>query len=293
MEETTVISRYGIFCKVLELGSFTKAAHFLGYSQSSVSQTIKTIENELGVALIDRKKGGIGLTPDGKEYFPYIQGVYAAEKALEQKENEMAGLENTTIRIGTFTSVSRTLLPPLMKAFLKEYPTVSFVLRQGEYTGIEQWISEGSVDLGFVCADAVTETETRVLYEDEMMAVLPMEHPLAGKNLLSLAQLVEEPFILLDEGDYSVSVESFRRQGLVPRIKYQIYDDYTILAMVKQGLGISFLYTNVLRGFDHGTAVRPLDDPPRRKVALAWKNRSTMPYAARRFADFVIRNAGK
>lgn len=288
-----MISRYGIFCKVLELGSFTKAARYLGYSQSSVSQTIQSLEKELGVMLIDRRKDGIGLTPDGKEYFPYIQGVYAAEKALVQKENEMAGLENTTIRIGTFTSVSRTMLPPLMKAFLKEYPTVSFVLRQGEYTGIEQWISEGSVDLGFVCADAVTEAETRVLYEDEMMAVLPMEHPLAGKNLLSLAQLVEEPFILLDEGDYSVSVESFLRQGLVPRIKYQIYDDYTILAMVKQGLGISFLYTNVLRGFDHGTAVRLLDDPPRRKVALAWKNRSTMPYAARRFADFVIRNAGK
>ena len=159
-----MISRYGIFCKVLELGSFTKAARYLGYSQSSVSQTIQSLEKELGVMLIDRRKDGIGLTPDGKEYFPYIQGVYAAEKALVQKENEMAGLENTTIRIGTFTSVSRTMLPPLMKAFLKEYPTVSFVLRQGDYTGIEQWISEGSVDLGFVCADAVTEVETRVLY---------------------------------------------------------------------------------------------------------------------------------
>ena len=288
-----MISRYGIFCKVLELGSFTRAAQCLGYSQSSVSQTIKTMENELGVTLIDRKKDGIGLTPDGEEYFPYIQAVYAAEKALKQKENEMAGLENTTIRIGTFTSVSRTLLPPLMKSFQKEYPTVTFVLRQGEYTGIEQWISEGSVDLGFVCADAVTEAETHVLYEDEMMAVLPPEHPLAGESVLSLSQLAGEPFILLDEGDFSVSVESFHRQGLVPRIKYQIYDDYTILAMVKQGLGISFLYTNVLRGFDHGTEVRPLDDPPRRKVALAWKNRSTMPYAARRFADFVIQNAGK
>lgn len=288
-----MISRYGIFCKVLELGSFTKTAQCLGYSQSSVSQTIKSIENELGVTLIDRRKDGMALTPDGEEYFPYIQAVYAAEKALEQKESEMAGLKNTTIRIGTFTSVSRTLLPPLMKEFQREYPTVSFVLRQGEYTGIEQWISEGSVDLGFVCADAVTEPETHVLYEDEMMAVLPTEHPLAGESVLSLAQLVKEPFILLDEGDYSISVESFRCRGLIPRIKYQIYDDYTILAMVKQGLGISFLYTNVLKGFDHGTAVRPLDDPPRRKVALAWKNRSTMPYAARRFADFVIRNAGK
>ena len=133
-----MISRYGIFCKVLELGSFTRAAQCLGYSQSSVSQTIKTMENELGVTLIDRKKDGIGLTPDGEEYFPYIQAVYAAEKALKQKENEMAGLENTTIRIGTFTSVSRTLLPPLMKSFQKEYPMVTFVLRQGEYTGIEQ-----------------------------------------------------------------------------------------------------------------------------------------------------------
>lgn len=211
-----MISRYGIFCKVMELGSFTKAASVLGYSQSSVSQTIKALERELGATLIDRKKDGIALTPDGQQYFPYIQSVAAAENALAQKTNEMAGLENTTIHIGTFTSVSRTLLPPLMKAFQEKYPTVSFVLRQGEYTGIEKWILEGSVELGFVHTDAVTAVETHVLYEDEMMAVLPPGHPLAQCAELSLQSIVSEPFILLDEGDYSVSVEAFRRHGLFP-----------------------------------------------------------------------------
>ena len=90
MEETTVISRYGIFCKVLELGSFTKAAHFLGYSQSSVSQTIKTIENELGVALIDRKKGGIGLTPDGEEFISYAQNILKQIDSLEDMFSKAA-----------------------------------------------------------------------------------------------------------------------------------------------------------------------------------------------------------
>ena len=285
-----MVSKYGIFCKVLETKSFTKAAEILGYSQSAVSQTIKSLEQEMGVTLIERKKDGIRLTPDGEQYFPYLQSIYFAENALEQKHRDMQGLEKSIIRIGTFTSVSRNILPPLMKAFKEKYPAVTFVLRQGEYTSIGKWISEGSVDFGFVNKDAVFDIETCVLYEDEMMAVLPSSHVLSLNKRISLADIVDEPFILLDEGDYSVSLNAFRKVNLEPKVAYEVYDDYTILSMVRQGLGVSLMYSRVLTGFEQDLEIRPVTETPKRVVALAWKKWNTMPYASRRFIEFIMGN---
>lgn len=282
-----MISRYGIFCKVIELASFSKVARKIGYSQSAVSQTIKSLEKELGVILIDRKKDGITLTSDGKEFLPYLEAIYSAECALEQKHKEITGLENSIIRLGTFTSVSRNILPQLMKQFKKIYPNVNFILKQGEYTSIQKWVQTNSVDFGFVNSNAVSGIDVEVLYEDEMLAVLPPNHPLAQNEMISLAQLAKEPFILLDEGDYSVIMNAFQKLNLSPQIEYEVYDDYSILAMVRQGLGVSAMYGLVLNGLEKGLQIRPIREKPTRPVALAWQNKNTMSLASRRFMDFI------
>lgn len=282
-----MISRYGIFCKVIELASFSKVARKIGYSQSAVSQTIKSLEKELGVILIDRKKDGITLTSDGKEFLPYLEAIYSAECALEQKHKEITGLENSIIRLGTFTSVSRNILPQLMKQFKKIYPNVNFILKQGEYTSIQKWVQTNSVDFGFVNSNAVSGIDVEVLYEDEMLAVLPPNHPLAQNETISLAQLAKEPFILLDEGDYSVIMNAFQKLHLSPQIEYEVYDDYSILAMVRQGLGVSAMYGLVLNGLEKGLQIRPIREKPTRPVALAWQNKNTMSLASRRFMEFI------
>lgn len=285
-----MLSRYAIFCAVVEQGSFTKAAAQLGYSQSAVSQAVRSLEGEIGASLVDRQAKGLKLTPDGAAYYPYIRSVVGAERALEQKRREMEGLENSTVRMGTFTSVSRTLLPPLMKGFKETYPDVSFVLRQGDYPAIASWINESSVDLGFVnSAWGNIPLETKELYQEKLVAVLPPDHHLAGQQEVTLAQLAKEPFILLDEGERSVVLEGFSRLGLTPGIAYEVCDDYTILAMVRLGLGVSMIYQRTLQGFEQGLALRPVADGPGRTIALAWRSWSTVPYAARRFAEFLIK----
>ena len=285
-----MISRYGIFCKVAELGSFTRAAESCGYSQSAISQNIKALEQETGVSLLSRRKDGVQLTADGRDFFPYIQAVWQAEQALERRRQETMGLKNSVIRIGTFTSVSRNLLPPKMKSFKARHPDVRFVLRQGEYTSIPQWIRQGEIDFGFVNQDAVDSMDTRLLYEDHMLAVLPQGHPLEQKTVIPLKELSSEPLILLDEGDHSVLLDAFRQTGQTPNIAYEVYDDYSILSMVRQGLGISVLYEKVVSGFESGLSLRPILEAPRRRVALAWSSWETMPYAARRFAEFLMEN---
>lgn len=286
-----MISRYGIFCRVVEQGSFTRAAEELGYSQSAVSQNVRALEQETGVTLLSRRKDGVQLTQDGQEFYPYIQSIFQAEQALERKRQETMGLQNSLIRIGTFTSVSRNLLPPMMKRFKEKYPDVRFVLRQGEYTSIPQWIRQGEIDFGFVNQDAVEGMETRLLYEDHMLAVLPQGHRLEGKSSLTLRDISTEPLILLDEGEHSVLLDAFHSAGLTPNLAYEVYDDYSILSMVRQGLGISVLYEKVVAGFEQGLSLRSIQESPRRRVALSWLSWGTMPYAARRFAEFLMENS--
>jgi DNA-binding transcriptional LysR family regulator len=285
------MTKYDIFCKVVETGSFTRTGEQLGYSQSAVSQTVHGLEQELGTTLFSRGKNGVELTADGSQYLPYIRAICGAEGALAKKRREMLGLENSTIRIGTFTSVSRTLLPRLMQKFKSVYPGVRFLLQQGEYTTICQWIQEGSVDFGFVNPAAVQGLEVHPLYRDRMAAVLPPQHPLAARDGVSLRDLAAEPFILLDEGAYSVPMEAFRQMGLRPRIEYTVFDDYSILSMVSQGLGVAALYPIVLPGYGRDVVTLPIEEALERTVAIAWQNWETLPLAARSFTDFIRREA--
>ncbi|MBQ1489863.1 MAG: LysR family transcriptional regulator [Eubacterium sp.] len=286
-------SKYYIFCRVVELHSFTAAATELGYTQSAVSQIVRALETELGVVLLERRRDGVRLTADGKAFMPFLMNLAGAELALRKKQEEMEGLTDSTIVIGTFTSVSRTILPPLMAAFRREHPGVSFVLRQGEYVSIHDDIVSDRIDLGFITPDNEQRKsiEMQKLYDDDMVAVLPPGHDLCSRSKVELKDLAGEPFILMDEGErYSTVLEGFRKRGLEPTIAYEVYDDYSILAMIQQNLGVSILFRRVVEGFSEGVEIRELSDRLRRPVYLAWKSRETMPLAARRFSDFIVKS---
>jgi len=282
------MSRFTVFRKVIETGSFTAAAEALGYTQSAVSQAVKSLEEETGMVLLERNKTGIKLTKDGEALFPYIEETALSEIRFERKVREMRGLSNSIIRIGTFTSISRNELPQYMKEFQNRYPDVSFVLDQGEYTGIASWIREGRIDFGFIHGEAVDDLPHENLYEDRMMAVLPVKHPLSKKKTVTLEELSKEPFILLDEGQYSTVLNAFEKAGIRLNPRYRIYDDYTILEMIRQNLGVSLLFERVVQGFDEGVVLKPVKPEVKRTVALAYRSTETLPYASSLFAKFVL-----
>lgn len=288
-----MVSKYYIFSKVIETGSFTQAAGELNYSQSAVSQTVKSLEAELGTTLVRRDRFGVTLTADGESYMPFIRGICGAEEALREKKSEMEGLTDAVIRIGTFTSVSRTFLPQLMRSFKAKNHGVQFELLNGEYSSIERWVREGSVDLGFVNARYAENLQIEPLYRNDMKAVLPQNHHLAAEDTVTLEELAQEHFIELFEGDYSVSMDAFRSKGLSPDIEYSVQDDYSIITMVRQGLGVSMLYDDLLEGYGGGVLVRDIEDPPRREIALGYKDFSTLPLAARRFMDYIVEHMKK
>ena len=166
-----MLTKYDAFIKVIETGSFTKAAENIGYTQSAVSQMISSLESSLNTKLISRTKKSIILTPDGKEYLPFIKNIRNAELELLEKKKEMQGLESGIIKIGTFSSVSCNWLPFLIKKFKKKYPYVHFHLMQGEYTNVDNWVKDGSVDFGFINPSAASKDLTVInLRDDEMLA---------------------------------------------------------------------------------------------------------------------------
>lgn len=282
------MNRYDILLQVIEKGSFTKAADTLGYTQSAVSQMVQSIEEELSTTLIFRSRKGISLTPDGEQFLPYIKKVCNAHRELMMKRNEMHGLKSGNIRIGTFSSVSSNWLPILIKDFKKKYPYVQFQLQQGEYTSIIQYIKEGSVDFGFINTDAVSDMTTIPLIQDEMLAVLPENHPLAKKEGVTLKELSSEPFILLDEGEHSEPLEIFKENNLHPNIQYQVHDDYTIMAMVENGLGISILSELVTKRTNYQFIKKHITPPIKRTIGIAFTNKKTLPISSRYFIDFLI-----
>jgi len=280
-------SRYQIVCMVVDRGSLKHAADELGYTQSAVSQAVKALERELGTTLIERGKQGVSLTRDGKQYLPYLRQIVTAEAELEGKRQELLGLSSTDIRIATFTNVSRTVLPRVIRDFGTLHPGVRFTLKQGDYTRNAQWVHDGVVDFCFTARGFTAGLEKRVVYHDELVALLPTGHPLTAKEKVTLADLASEPFVLLDEGEQSLVLDAFATHGLSPHVMSEVTDDYTIMAMVEEGLGVSMLYRRTVEGMRADIRVRPIVYAPSRDVVAAWRSWDTMPIATRRFIDYM------
>ena len=242
--------------------------------------------------LITRSHDGITLTRDGEIFFPYFESILAGERALHVRMKEMHGLTGSLIRIGTFSSISQNLLPPLISSFLVSYPETRFELLQGEYTSIAAGIKSGDLDFGFVSPEFVSGLQTETIYTDTMMAVLPLSSPLAVLSSVSLSQLASLPCILLDEGRYSVALKAFEAHNLTPDIRFKVTDDYTILAMIRRQMGYSLMYRLTLAGAAKDVAVIPIREPFHRTIAMGWRDFETLPYAARKFITHIRREAG-
>ena len=140
---------YQALLQVLESNSFSLAAKTLGYTQSAVSQMIKSLETELGVTLLVRSRTGVALTREGEAMLPYIRDVARAHQALADQAASLRGLEQGVVRIGSFNSVSSSLLPRAIQRFKQLHPAIRFELHQGLYQELEGLVRGGVVDFSF------------------------------------------------------------------------------------------------------------------------------------------------
>lgn len=281
------LQKYFAFVKAVEYGSITKAAEVLAYSQSGISRMIHDLEQEWHLSLLERGKGGVKLTSDGMRLLPFATSVCNEFQKMQMEVDELRGLQSGLIRIGTFSSVATHWAPRIIKRFQRDYPNIDYELLLGDYTEIETWIQEGRVDCGFVRLPTNSELDTFFLEQDRLMAVVPEDHPLAQKREIPLRSLVNEPFMMLERGANAEVAELFARHELAPKVHFTTWDDYAIMSMVESGLGVSILPELILHRLSYRIAVRPLDVPAYRNIALAVRDKKSVSLVVKRFIDYL------
>ncbi|MEA5144308.1 MAG: LysR family transcriptional regulator [Oscillibacter sp.] len=281
------IVRYQAFVRTVECGSFTKAALQLGYTQSGVSHMINALEEEIGVLLLTRDRGGVQLTAEGQKLLPYFSEICSLQHQMEETVKDLKGLDTGLVRIGTFTSVSVQWIPFLLKSFGELYPNIEFEILHGDYDEIEGWIASGRVDCGFLRLPAKRPLDVFSLYQDEWMVILPPGHPMAGLDPFPTQALTECPFIQMDEGtDYEIEAV-FDALQICPRVQYTAKEDQTILAMVSNGLGISMMPGLMLHHSPYPLVRRRLERNFERNIGIGLKSLPMASVSTRRFLEHV------
>ena len=287
--------QYEALLKTIELGSFTKAAAELGYTQSGISHMLAALERECGCTLLYRDRSGVRLSSDGEVLLPLFRTVENAQKELLGKLSELQGLEAGLISIGTVTSVSVHWLPSIIQEFHAAHPQIQFRLRYGQdYVEIEKWLSEGLVDCGFIGLPATyPNLSLRTLKRDAFVAVLPREHPLASRSSINLHELSDQPFIRLEEGNDNEIAALFSESGIQPKVCFTAWDNQTILAMVSKGLGVSVLTELMCADSPYDVKAVPLEPASYRDLALATRREGELTAAVQTFINTAADSIGR
>lgn len=281
------IHKYMAFVKSVEYGSFTKAADALNYTQSGISRMINDLESEWGVSLFERGRTGISLTSDGLKLFPQLKRICNEHEILLRQVEDLQEMNSGIIRIGTFSSVATHWLPNMIKFFKMDYPNIEFELLLGDYTEIESWIIEGRVDFGFLRLPANAEMETLHLEQDRLLVVMPQDHPLADGDKFPIIELLNSPFMLLEKGAKAEISEIFEKHQISPRISFTTWDDYAIMSMVENGLGISILPELILHRIPYKIIAKELEVPAFRNIGIAMREQKALSLAAKSFLEYL------
>lgn len=271
------LKKYEAFVRTVDLGSLTKAAQDLGSTQSRISHILSDLESEYGFCLMRRSRGGIELTEAGRLLLPKMREILRREQELSECIQEIRNANAGTVRIGVFTSVAVHWLPGMIRSFQAEHPGAKLEMRSGDYHDVDQWLREGSVDLGFVTLPGPEDMRTIPLAEDPLVAILPKDHRLAKLEKIPTRELAGDPFISLLQSSAHDIHRALDNAGIHPDIRFTTKDDYAILAMVEQGLGISIVPSLLIRGRAQNLAVRPLVPQASRTIALAIPQGEALP----------------
>jgi DNA-binding transcriptional LysR family regulator len=284
------LSRLTVFQEVIERGSFSAAADSLSYSQSAVSQSIATLEGELGVALIERRRGGLRPTAAGAALAAHVDGIVAR---IERAESEIAAIaagHGGRLRAASFPTAGATLMPQAIAGFRASHPGVEVTLAEGEPAEIAPRLRAGEFDLVLLFEfDGVGErlgTGMRrfELFDDPLHLALRHDHPLAKRSLVGLEDLREESWVQTSAASPCARqvIRSCHAAGFEPSVSFESDDYQTVQGLVAAGVGVALIPQLALSTVRDDIVVRALDpaSPARRFFAAAPRGAAVTPAVA-------------
>ena len=235
------LTQLEIFSLVAELRGFTLAAHRLGISQSAVSHAMKSLEQELGVELLHRHQSAVELSDIGEQLLLRARAMLGLANTLRQEAADARGMKSGTLRIGSFGPTSSIkLLPNILRRYREAHPGIEVHIDEGPDRQVTQWLEERRIDIGFVVLPE-ERFDTFALLEDQLVALLPVSHPLAARSALSLKDLCDTPFVLTEAGSAELVSRLFTAARLQPNIRYRCSQLLSTLDTVSRGDAITIV----------------------------------------------------
>ena len=301
--------RYEIFLKVAELENITLAAEALSYTQSGVSHAIAAMEREAGCTLFHRSKAGVSLTENGKKLLPLVQELVNKQHSLDQAMDALSSRVAGTLRVGSFTSFTAIWMAKIIREFTGQFPEVKIELINGTYRDIEEGITAGRLDCGFLSSVENDPLDFTPLFDDPMLVIASPEHEIAQRlelgedalggdglgedglaedalgaaalggdalgtaalpsNSLPLKELRRYPLISQFQGSDHDVQQIFKKARIRPKMKYVLDDDISVMGLVSQNEGIALMPEMMLRTAGFDLVAIPLDPPQHRTIGLA------------------------
>lgn len=288
------------FVAVAEELSFTRAAERLHIAQPPLSQQIRQLEEQLGVALLLRTRRHVELTHSGKVYFDHARQILrSVENAAVQAQRAQRG-EIGQLAVGFFEHSSYTLLPPILRMYRQAYPNVDVQLRWFPVVRQVDALLRGEIDISFLrpVFDS-PEVKSEMILREPLILALSPDHPLARRRAVRLSACAQEGIITYSHSaapDFHGMIASMcAAAGFAPRITSEVSQVYTALGLVSSGAGVAFVPASVRRvHFEHVVYRSLIGAESEVEVRLGWIQRqpSSLLRAFIDTAKEVVRQMG-
>ncbi|GHH72509.1 hypothetical protein GCM10018793_09660 [Streptomyces sulfonofaciens] len=284
---------------VTRLGSLRRAAEALHLSQPALSETVRNLERELGVTILDRRRSGARISTEGRELLPHIVGVLEAVDRLRRVADEQHHTSRM-IRLGTVNAATVPLLVPTIRTFRAAHPGTQVEVVGAQESVIHRELLEGGLDLGLVNYlqgdDKPPGFHTTELLRGRPVACIRSDSPLAARSRISVGDLLGEPLIVMRSGYVMHRYVHRLLEGRGPRFSYSTDGAEMGKLMVAEGLGTTVLPDFSVRGDPLERAglitCRPLDvDDTAVLMVIQRPLSGSVPMAVRALHTMFMENA--
>ena len=286
------VNRLNYFVTVAEQGSFSAAAEKLYTTQSAVSKQIMALERELEVTLFDRTHRRVVLTKQGEIVFRHARQVLDDYEEMLADLREVQEREGGKLSIASIPVMRQYGITDLVGRFRRENTDILMSVGEMEGSEILTAIKTGGYDMAFLRLEQLTDHafESIPLTEDVLTALLPEGHKLAGESEISLAQLKDEAFLLLNEGTLlrGMCVDACQHSGFIPKVAYSGTRNENIAELVSMGMGVSLVMEKFYRQLrPAGVCCIPLKERFISTIGLVRAKKKIHSEADERFWNYV------
>lgn len=265
----------------------------IGMTPSATSHALRSLEDTLGVMLIDRNAPKPVLTEAGDQILPHVRDLFAALQLIQATASASVGLKRGTLKIGSFgLSSSLRLLPPLLQQFRQLHPGIDLRVLEKPDADIEQDLIERRLEVGVVTLPKAG-FDTVSIASDALVAVVPANHELASLDTIDVKTLARFPFILTHAGSQGLVAKMFNRADASLKVTHELSQMLSILDFVARGEGISVVASLALPVTYAGVVYKPITPLTSRRIGLACLNEGRLSPAAAAFWKMAKAQAKK